>query len=55
MPKFVLSGAMSMIRKTVQSKANFDLELIDPLKNHVTKAFIPAFFIAGDEDTFIVP
>jgi hypothetical protein len=44
-----------MIRKTIQSKANFDIENINPLKNHVSKAFVPAFFITADEDNFVLP
>ncbi|CAD8063323.1 unnamed protein product [Paramecium primaurelia] len=54
-PSFAISAGLSMIRKTIQSKANFDIENINPLKNHVSKAFIPAFFIAADEDTFVLP
>lgn len=46
---------MGLIRKTIQSKAEFDIEKLDPLKNHVSKAFIPAFFVAADEDTFVNP
>lgn len=54
MPSFVLSGAISMIRKTIQTKANFDIDNLNPLE-HVKSAFIPAFFIAGKSDTFIKP
>ncbi|CAD8073106.1 unnamed protein product [Paramecium sonneborni] len=54
-PSFAISAGLSMIRKTIQSKANFDIENINPLKNHVSKAFIPAFFIAAEEDTFVLP
>lgn len=32
----------------------FEIEQIDPIKN-VTKAYIPALFIAAKDDDFIVP
>lgn len=34
-PSFAISAGISMIRKTIQTKANFDIEKLDPLKNHV--------------------
>lgn len=45
---------MAIIRKKVQSEANFDIDNLNPLE-HVKSAFIPAFFIAGKQDTFISP
>jgi len=53
-PKFILSGALSLIRKTIQSKAKFDINDLVPM-NHVKSGFIPAFFVAGRQDTFIDP
>jgi len=53
-PKFILSGAMSLIRKTIQSKAKFDINDLIPM-NHVKAGFMPAFFVAGKQDTFIDP
>lgn len=50
-----MSGALAMIKSTIQSKAKFDINDLNPLKNHVSKAFIPALFVAGKEDTFISP
>lgn len=46
---------MALIRNTIQSKAKFDIQDLNPLKNHVEKAFIPALFIAGKDDEFISP
>ena len=46
-PSLVLSGAIAMIRKSILSKAKFDIDLLNPLENHVKKAFIPAFFVSG--------
>jgi pimeloyl-ACP methyl ester carboxylesterase len=53
-PKLILSGAISLIRKTVKSKAGFDINDLNPL-DHVTQCFIPSLFVAGNEDTFIQP
>ncbi|CAG9326741.1 unnamed protein product [Blepharisma stoltei] len=53
-PGIVLSAAKSMIRKTIRKKANFDSNELDPLK-HVDKCFIPALFVAGEDDTFVNP
>lgn len=50
-----MSGALSIIKSTIQSKAKFDINDLNPLKNHVEKAFIPALFIAAKEDLFISP
>lgn len=33
----------------------FNIEHLDPIGNHVKKAFIPAFFIHGKDDDFIIP
>jgi hypothetical protein len=38
---------MAMVRKTIQNKAKFDIDSLNPLENHVKKAFIPAMFVAG--------
>ena len=34
---------------------NFDIEDLDPIGKHVKKAYIPAFFIHGKDDDFIIP
>jgi len=34
---------------------NFNIEEIDPIGKHVKQAYIPAFFIHGIDDIFIVP
>ncbi|KAL4429458.1 hypothetical protein ABPG74_001303 [Tetrahymena malaccensis] len=54
-PKFVMSAAMAMIKSTISSKAKFDINDLNPLKNHVSKAFIPALFVAAKDDNFISP
>ena len=50
-----MSAAIAMIKSSVKDRANFDLNDINPLKNHVTKAFIPALFVAAKGDSFIEP
>ena len=54
MPKFIISSTMSFVRKTIQSKAKFDMNHITPIK-HVQSGFIPAFFVTSKDDTFILP
>lgn len=53
-PKFITSGALSILRKTIQSKAQFDINQLVPM-NSMTSGFIPAFFVTGKDDTFILP
>ena len=54
LPGFVLSGALSLVRKTIKKKAKFDINDLNPMDN-VDKCFIPAMFAAGKNDTFILP
>ena len=53
-PKLLVSTAMKLIRKSIKSKAHFDIKDLNPIE-HVGQCFIPALFTAGKEDTFIVP
>ena len=53
-PKFIVSSALSFVRKTIQNKAHFDINDLVPM-NHVQSAFIPAFFVTGKDDSFILP
>jgi hypothetical protein len=53
-PKLLVSTAMKLIRKSIKSKAHFDIKDLNPIE-HVGQCFIPALFAAGKEDTFIVP
>lgn len=48
MPKFIANAALRIVRGTVKDKANFDILDLNPLQNHVKKAFVPAFFIAAN-------
>lgn len=46
-PSLILSAALAIIRNTIKSKAKFDIDNLNPLENHVKKAFIPAYFVTG--------
>eukprot|EP00923_Selenidium_pygospionis_P037775 GHVN01066134.1.p1 GENE.GHVN01066134.1~~GHVN01066134.1.p1 ORF type:complete len:434 (+),score=51.25 GHVN01066134.1:1514-2815(+) len=54
LPKFMVSMAMKMLGKTIQEKAQFSIDDLEPIK-HVDQTFIPSFFIAANSDTFIQP
>lgn len=54
LPKWMVSIALNMIRSTIKSKAQFDINDLCPI-NHVDKTFIPALFVAAEGDTFIKP
>ncbi|EER18983.1 Protein C14orf29, putative [Perkinsus marinus ATCC 50983] len=53
-PKFVVNIAMSMIRNSIKSRADFDINDLVPIK-HVDRTFIPALFVAAEGDTFVKP
>jgi len=53
-PSFVVKLAIRFIRSSVQSKAEFDIYDIAPI-NHAERCFVPALFVAGDQDDFINP
>jgi pimeloyl-ACP methyl ester carboxylesterase len=54
LPGFMLSAAISLIRKTIKKKAAFNIDDLNPL-DHVSQSFIPVTFIAAKDDTFILP
>lgn len=54
MPSFLVSTAMSLIRGSVQSRANFDIYNLKPIHN-LAESFIPALFAHGQQDAFILP
>mmetsp|Transcript_30416 Transcript_30416/g.27666 ORF Transcript_30416/g.27666 Transcript_30416/m.27666 type:complete len:270 (-) Transcript_30416:640-1449(-) len=51
-PKFIVSGALGIIKKTIKSKAKFDLDELKVIKT-VDKAFVPAYFVHATGDDFI--
>lgn len=53
-PKLILQPALSMVRSTIQAKAEFDLDNVEPIR-HCKSSFAPALFIAAKDDCFIRP
>lgn len=51
-PGFVSSVAIRMIRGTVKRQADFDIKDVSPIA-HVPHCFIPALFVAAENDDFI--
>lgn len=54
LPGFVLSAAISLVRKTIKKKAGFNIDELKPI-DYVANSFIPVSFIAAKDDTFILP
>jgi pimeloyl-ACP methyl ester carboxylesterase len=53
-PGFILSLGISMVRSSIKSRAQFDIDELSPI-SHVSNAYVPALFAAADQDTFIKP
>lgn len=60
-PGLFVSAAIKMISSTIEKEVNisfiqhhFEISALNPL-DHVKKAFIPAFFVVGKDDDFVVP
>jgi pimeloyl-ACP methyl ester carboxylesterase len=53
-PGFLFSILQWFVKKSVKSRANFDLDDLNPM-THVDQAFIPAQFIVAKDDDFIAP
>jgi hypothetical protein len=51
-PKSAIKVATNAMRKTIQSKANFDITKLVPL-DYVKNSFIPALFAHAEGDNFI--
>jgi alpha/beta superfamily hydrolase len=53
-PKLLVSGALKLIRSSIQDRAHFDIKHLKPLKS-APSCFVPALFVHGSEDNFILP
>ncbi len=53
-PGLMYSLGQWMIKKSIRSRANFEMDALNPMQ-HVDKAFIPALFIVAKGDDFILP
>jgi pimeloyl-ACP methyl ester carboxylesterase len=51
-PNFVVSMTLRMMKSSIKSQAGFSIRRIAPIE-HVNRCFIPAMFVAGDNDAFI--
>lgn len=53
-PRLLLNPALNMVRNTIQSRAKFDLDGLQPIE-HCRRSYAPALFIAAKDDCFIRP
>ena len=53
-PRFMVKFGLSFIRSSIKSRAFFDINDLTPI-DHVAQTFIPAFFVAAEDDTFVKP
>jgi hypothetical protein len=53
-PNVVVSAALKMIQWSVEKHAHFSIRHISPM-SHADRCFIPALFVAGEQDDFIKP
>jgi len=53
-PTWLLDVVLSFVRMRVKTLADFDIHDLVPL-DHVKGSYVPALFVHGREDTFIVP
>lgn len=54
-PSFIVNAAIRMVRSSVMKKAGgLDIFELSPIKD-VASAFVPALFLAGEQDAFIQP
>lgn len=54
LPSFIVNQALNLVKSTVQKKAKFKLEDIEPIK-YAERCFIPSLFVAAKEDNFVKP
>lgn len=53
-PTWLVNGILAVIRSRVKALADFDIEDLVPL-NHGPKSAVPALFLHGLQDTFVLP
>ena len=51
-PGFLVSLGMKIVASSVLSTAHFDIKSLAPIR-HAHKCFIPAMFVAGEQDNFV--
>jgi hypothetical protein len=53
-PSFLVYVAIKFVRSSVQKAANFDIKTLSPIE-HADRCFVPALFIAAENDQFVLP
>uniref|UniRef100_A0A6U2XCH7 Serine aminopeptidase S33 domain-containing protein n=1 Tax=Paramoeba aestuarina TaxID=180227 RepID=A0A6U2XCH7_9EUKA len=53
-PKLLVTGLMKMIKSRIKERAKFDIEKLEPIES-APCCFIPALFVHGNSDNFILP
>eukprot|EP01127_Copromyxa_protea_P011577 TRINITY_DN2917_c1_g1_i1.p1 TRINITY_DN2917_c1_g1~~TRINITY_DN2917_c1_g1_i1.p1 ORF type:complete len:431 (-),score=97.75 TRINITY_DN2917_c1_g1_i1:40-1332(-) len=53
-PKSIVNVAFKMLKKTIDKKAHFNIEKLEPIK-HASSCFIPALFAHAESDDFVSP
>ena len=53
-PGLMYSLGQWMIKKSIRSRAKFELDALNPMQ-HVSQAFIPALFIVAKDDDLVLP
>jgi hypothetical protein len=51
-PLFAVGVGLRIMRSSIESRAGFDINELEPIRN-VDKCHIPALFTAADDDNFI--
>jgi len=54
LPGFIINSAIKVVKSSVNKRAKFDLNDIEPIK-FAESCFIPALFCTAKEDTFVKP
>ena len=52
LPEFILNQATKLVKSTINKKAKFNLDEIEP-KKYAVRCFIPALFCHAKDDTFV--
>jgi hypothetical protein len=53
-PNFIVNQALKLVKSTVQKKAKFKLDDIEPI-TFAERCFIPCLFVAAKDDNFVKP
>lgn len=52
LPDFIIDGALRLIRNSIKSEHNFDIDRVNPIE-YVGLISIPALFVTGNEDSIV--